>query len=123
VSLRSGLVLGSEELLNRVRALLDGKGGEEEVRWTAREEDAEGRIALARDLAERQAERVWQVWVRVRLGAERRIDVARAYGYKDGSAITQILKRLEHDTKTKSEKQLRMSKLRKTFAGLSSVRS
>jgi len=29
------------------------------------------------------------------LGGERRIDLAREYGYKDGSAITQMLKRLE----------------------------
>jgi hypothetical protein len=33
------------------------------------------------------------VWLRVRLGGERRVDVARAYGYKDGSAITHLLKR------------------------------
>ena len=33
----------------------------------------------------------------VRFGSEKSIDVARAYGSKDGSAITQIIKRLESE--------------------------
>jgi len=61
----------------------------------AREERANRRGEAAKALAGRQPERSWQVWVRVHLGGERRIDIARAYGYKDGSAITQILKRLQ----------------------------
>jgi hypothetical protein len=36
-----------------------------------------------------------QVRIGIRLGGERRIDLAREYGYSDGSATTQILKCLE----------------------------
>ena len=36
-----------------------------------------------------------QVWLRVHILGERRVAVARQLGYSDGSAITQILKRLE----------------------------
>ena len=32
--------------------------------------------------------------MRVELGGERRIDVAQELGYRDGSAVTQLLKRL-----------------------------
>ena len=46
-------------------------------------------------LAEDQSEVHWKVWLRVFLGGERRIDVAHSLGYKDGSTVTQILKRLE----------------------------
>ena len=44
-------------------------------------------------LACKQPDLPWQVWIRVNLGRERRIDVAQSFGYKDGSAITQMLKR------------------------------
>jgi hypothetical protein len=120
--LRLGLVLGSEEMLERARDLLQVKPRQEEVRWMARLEKGKVRVALAQALAEEQSERAWQVWVRVRLGAERRIDVARAYGYKDGSAITQILKRLE--ARSDPEMAARMSDLRESLSiSVSSVKS
>ena len=62
--------------------------------------------------------------VRVRLGGERRIDVARACGYKDGSAITQILKRLEAAALQTPAPQARMARLRQAFSRrVSSVKS
>jgi len=95
--LRGGLVLGSESFYQWIRQRMANKegGGEEEVRWLVRTEDDGVRRESARRLAEEQPERAWGVWARVHLGGERRIDVARAFGYKDGSAITQMLKRLE----------------------------
>jgi len=47
------------------------------------------------------------------LAEERRIDIARAYGYKNGSAITQIqtLKRLPPEPNSKSETPERISRL------------
>ena len=44
-------------------------------------------------------------------GGERRIDVARACGYQDGSAITHILKRLQTEAMTKPASAARMSRL------------
>jgi hypothetical protein len=92
--LRLGLVLGGEELLARVRALVKAKPKSDELRWMAHAESGGKRRAAARALAEREKERPLQIWIRVQLGGERRVDVARAYGYKDGSAITHLLKRL-----------------------------
>ena len=69
------------------------------------------RIKAAGILADKQQERPWQVWIRVHLGGERRIDIARAYGYKDGSAITQMLKRLGSAAQSKPALATRMSRL------------
>ena len=76
--------------------MLKAKAGAEELAWVTREEKGERCMAAASKVAAEQSERCWKVWVRVCLGGERRIDVARSLGYKDGSAITQILKRLEN---------------------------
>jgi putative transposase len=109
--LRGGLALGNAALQKRVAALLREKKGQEELKWVVRAERGNQREAAADTLSSQQPERSWQVWVRVHLGGERRIDVARAYGYKDGSAITQILKRLQKETKSKPALARRMSRL------------
>jgi hypothetical protein len=58
------------------------------------------------------------------LGGERRVDIARAYGYKDGSAITQILKRLRHEASSAPAIVERMSRLETEIKnGLSTFRS
>jgi REP element-mobilizing transposase RayT len=106
-----GLALGGEALQKRVDTLLRAKQGQEELRWQARVERRGGRPAAARALAARQPERVWQVWVRVHLGGERRIDIARAFGYKDGSAITQMLKRLHRTASDNPAIAARMARL------------
>jgi len=69
-------------------------------------ESSEVRTAAALALAE--PDRSWQVWLRVRLGTERRIDVARAFGYRDGSAITQIIKCREAEAAAQPELSGRM---------------
>jgi len=51
--------------------------------------------------------------MRVRLGSERRIDLARAYGYKHGSALTQIIKRLEISAQTDRALGARLSALQR----------
>jgi 3-methyladenine DNA glycosylase AlkC len=62
--------------------------------------------------------------MRVRLGGERRIDLARECGYRDGSASTQILKRLERAALSDSAIRKRFSALKAEHASrLSSVRS
>jgi REP element-mobilizing transposase RayT len=122
--LRMGLALAGEELLARVRNILEAKLGQEEVRWVARAERGEHRVAAAQALAEAETERRWQVWIRVRLGSERRIDVARAYGYKDGSAISQIIKRLEAEAAVRRELAARIARLQAAFEQqMSSVKS
>ena len=109
--LRGGLALGDAEFQKRIDSLLSKRTGQEELKWAARAERGTQRSAAARALAAKQPERPWQVWIRVHLGGERRVDIARAYGYKDGSAITQILKRLQRDAGSKPAIAGRMSRL------------
>ena len=92
--LRGGLVLGSEELWRRVKRILSGKDGHDERRWLQREDWREQRERLQEKLAKEPDSRV-QIWARVRVGGERRVVVARDYGYRDGSGVTQVIKRLE----------------------------
>jgi putative transposase len=92
--LRSGLVLGSDQLWRRVTRVLSGRRGQDEERWQHRVGLAERRPRLRQAL---EAEPDWRVrmWARVRLGGERGVDVAREHGYRDGSGVTQAIKRLE----------------------------
>lgn len=92
--LRGGLVLGSERLWCRVKQLLAGKDGHDERRWHQRESWQEQRQRLQVKLADEADPRV-RIWARVRAGGERRVDVARECGYRDGSAVTHLIKRLD----------------------------
>lgn len=93
--LHRGLVLGGKDLKDRIRNILEGSSKVEEMAWVRQTENRTDQITAANKLAEAENERRWKAWLRVRLGGERRIDVARALGYKEGSAITHALKRLE----------------------------
>ena len=93
-ALRGGLVLGGAALWEKAKRLMEGKPGGEELRWTQRQERIERRPA-AQALAETEPDPRLRVWLRIHLGGERRIDLARSCGYADGSAVTQLLKRLE----------------------------
>jgi REP element-mobilizing transposase RayT len=92
--LRGGMVLGGDELYEKVRALTKQRGGLEAARWTQSEEIGALRERVRRLVAGERDDRV-QVWARVRLGEERGVEVGREYGYADGSGVTQVLKRLE----------------------------
>jgi hypothetical protein len=66
-------------------------------------------------LADEPDQRV-RIWARVRVGGERRVDVARDHGYRDGSGITHLIKRLETDA-------ARDPSLARTLENLSCVKS
>jgi REP element-mobilizing transposase RayT len=93
-ALRSGLVLGSEQLWRRVKRILSGKNGQDERRWQQREDWRTQRERLQQLLAAEPDRRV-RMWARVRVGGERRVEVARDNGYRDGSGVTHLIKRLE----------------------------
>ena len=104
--------------------IFNGKSCAEELRWVARLESGEGRREAARESALRQEERAWQIWTRVALGGERRVDIAREFGYKDGSAITQILKRLAISSHSTPKIVARMDVLKAQHAkALSRIKS
>jgi hypothetical protein len=108
--LRRGLVLGGEELYEKARRLLEKKGGVDGARWTAAEEATEARARVRKLVALENNVRI-QVWARVRLGGERSVDLAREYGYQDGSGVRQVVKRLEASAKTSRPLRAKLQEL------------
>lgn len=109
--LRRGLVLGGERLYGRVQRLIDEKGGAEQARWSATEDAARVRKRVGELMAHETDDRI-KIWARVCLGGERGIDVARERGYRDGSAVRQIVKRLEAATDSNRSLRNRLAQLR-----------
>jgi len=92
--LRGGLVLGGEDLWTRARGSIEGDGGQEEIRWSRRANQDQVWAALT-PLLQGEPDRRVQIWARVRLAGQRLVDVAREYGYADGSGVHRVLQRLE----------------------------
>jgi hypothetical protein len=92
--LRGGLVLGGETLWEKACRVLEGAEGDEEIRWRRRT----GRQSIEKQIracVEGEEDRRIQMWIRVRLGGQRMTEVAREYGYRDGSGVHQVVRRLE----------------------------
>jgi REP element-mobilizing transposase RayT len=101
--LRAGLVLGGEALWDKVRALIAESEGADEIRWTRRA----GAEAVAREvarLAAEQTNRRIAIWLEVRHGGRRMTEVAKKYGYSDGSGVHRVIQRLE--ARAKQDRQL-----------------
>jgi REP element-mobilizing transposase RayT len=92
--LRGGLVLGADDLWRKVQSLVGKKSGAQGQRWVAGGTADEISQRLRRALKEETDEHV-KIWARVRLGGERMVDLAKELGYADGTAVTQIVKRLK----------------------------
>jgi len=119
VSLRQGIVLGSDALQRKAQTLLRQKEGRDERRLVQGQTAKEIQARLRQLLADEKDERI-RIWARVRLGSERGVDVGREYGYKDGSGVTQLIKRLENEIT--DDKRLR-AKLDALQQKMSSVKS
>lgn len=92
--LRQGIALAGDGLWNHVRRLIDSKEGQEEIRWKRYEGDIVLR-AEVREFVESLTERRLQIWARLRLAAERAVDLAKEFDYRDGSGVLRVAQRLE----------------------------
>jgi len=91
---RGGLALGGERFWARITRMLDRREGREEVRLRRRV----GRDVVSRqvrEMAEEETDRRVVIWMRVRLAGERPADLAREYGYADGSGVLRVVQRLD----------------------------
>ena len=89
--------------------------GDDETRWRARlatEEMADRVRALVADEPDHRA----QIWARVTLGGERKVDVARDFGYADGSGALQVVKRLESSAREDRSLARKLDKMRKSLS-------
>jgi REP element-mobilizing transposase RayT len=105
-SLRGGLMLGGDKLWKRVCRCVEAHGGQEELRWCGRVSKKELQKRVGQMLSEGCSREV-AMWLRVRLGGERMVDIASEYGYVDGSGVYQVLRRLE--ARAQSDVALRKS--------------
>ncbi|HUI07002.1 MAG TPA: transposase [Verrucomicrobiae bacterium] len=117
--LQGGLVLGGEALWKKAQSLLGRKPGQEDVRWFGRQRRQHARVQWEQRLAQEPDKRV-RIWVRVRLAGERKVDVARDFGYRDGGSVLQVIKRLEAARRRDRALNKRLTEL-ENFAALSSV--
>ncbi len=109
--LRHGLVLGGESLWNRARELLDqAEGHEEMIRWRRRADgDEVSRLVAA--LVAQEADRRVALWLRVRVGGQRMTELAKEYGYRDGSGVHRVVHRLEEAAKEDRDLAHRLQQL------------
>ncbi|HQL64365.1 MAG TPA: transposase [bacterium] len=90
----AGLILGREIFKERIKGLIANRKGQEEIHWISgiNREEMQKRIQY---LLKDEQDKKMCIWVRVRIGGERLSDVGRLFGYKDGSGVLQLVKRLE----------------------------
>jgi putative transposase len=110
--LRHGLVLGSQEMYERARALIADKNGQEEARWTRLEEADAVRQRVHQLVGGIVDDRI-KIWARVRLGGEHGVDLAREYGYRTGAGVTLLVRRLEASAQRDRKLNMTLEKLRK----------
>jgi hypothetical protein len=116
--LRSGLVLGGEELLGKARGLIGQKKGHDEARWTVVEEAAALRDRV-RELVKDEPDEI-KIWARVHLSRERRLAVAKEFGYRDGSGLTHLLKKLQQNAGSNQILQQKLTRLKQAVSSMES---
>ncbi len=115
--LRGSLVLGTEGLWQKARELIGRKAAQEELRWSERQGARESRERVRAMVADEGDVRL-RIWARVRLGGERGRDVAKEYGYRDGSGVTQVVKRLEAAAESNGRLRRQMDAWRRSLSNV-----
>ena len=87
-------MLGSEPLWERVKDCVAKSDGQEEILWTRRA-DRVRRLTMVEQMLLKETDRRIQIWARVRLAGQRPVDVASQYGFRDGSGVYRVVRRLE----------------------------
>jgi REP element-mobilizing transposase RayT len=109
--LRGGLVLGGETLWQQARGLVAEKAGQDESRWTQTVEREQVRQRVEALVAQEAEERI-KVWLLARVAGEPNAAVGRRFGYRDGSGVAHVLRRLDEAAKTNSALAERLQRLR-----------
>ena len=114
-----GLVLGGDALWEKTRELIGNAKGQEEIRWSRRA-DAEEVSRRIASLVELEPDRRVAIWLRVRVGGERMTEVAAQYGYRDGSGVHQVIRRLEQRARTDFALARRLRELKHEMSSVKS---
>jgi REP element-mobilizing transposase RayT len=108
---RGGLVLGGARLWERAKSMVAANPRHEEARWL-RQHGQESVWERAKKKAERETDWRLQVWIRIQLGGERMTVVAREMGYRDGSGVAHVVRRLEAAARHDAPLRKRLAALR-----------
>ena len=104
-----------EQMIERFGIVLQNKKGQEEIRWQRNEGNRE-RMKRLKDLLAKEEDPRIKIWVRVRLGGERPVDVGREMGYRNGSGVLQVIKRLDEATREDKGIGEKMSLMRRKMS-------
>ncbi len=108
---RGGLVLGGDELRRRVAQVIGRKSGLEEAAWTKAENQQRAQERLNELLAMEADDRV-QLWALVRLTNRRQAELARVYGYRDGSGVAYAIRSVEAESARNEQTAAKLSRLK-----------
>ncbi len=112
-------MLGGEGLLKKAQRHLERKPARDEALWVQRQEQGGLRQRLRSALPPQEDARL-DIWACVRLVGERNVDVARAYGYRDGSGVSQVVRRLEQQSVRDAELRQKMARIRENLSRVKS---
>jgi len=76
--------------------------------------------ARVRALVADEPDRRVRIWARVALGGESKVDVAQEFGYRNGSGVLQVVKRLEQSARKDKALGRNLSKMRSSVCSVGS---
>lgn len=114
-----GLVLGGEALVRKAQRHLASKSAREETRWVQQQSRGALRQRL-QIVLERETDARVRIWARVRMAGERNVAVAREYGYRGGSSIGQVVRRLEQQSTSDEAIRQKLARIRENMSRVES---
>jgi REP element-mobilizing transposase RayT len=109
--LRAGLVLGGEELWQRVGRLIGGKNGREETAWTKSADSSRAKQRIEQLLMAEADDQI-KLWALVRLCGQRQAELGRRHGYRDGSGVAYVVRRVEQQARADRKLAAKLQQLR-----------
>ncbi|HPA18126.1 MAG TPA: transposase [Verrucomicrobiae bacterium] len=113
--LRGGLVLGTDRLWETTRRLVKAKEADEELHW-AKRHGARRVQQVVRQMVADEPDADVRMWVRVRLGGEPMVEVARDFEYRHQSGVTHAVNRVEALARMDRKLAARLQAFRRRFS-------
>jgi len=110
--LREGIALTGDQLWDDVRRLMGQKKGQEEFRWKQHKRERAVRLKVNECVESIEDQRI-KIWARLRLAAERAVDLGKEFGYQDGSGVLRVAQRLEHRSREDGKLARQLSRIRR----------
>jgi len=113
--LRGGLVLGGDKLWEKAQKLIAQENGKEHLHWKQHHGQKPLEVQI-RKMVEQQKDPRLRLWIRVRLGGEKHVDLAHEEGYRDGSGVYRVVTRLERAAEVDRRLKKELEELRRSVS-------